>query len=63
MGSPWKHRLLSIDEDKRTAVCSTCGPVRVYKKKSASGYTIWRCSKAYNKKLNKDQFDEIERIK
>jgi hypothetical protein len=26
----WKHRLSEVDPEKKTAVCSTCGPVGVY---------------------------------
>ena len=56
--SEWKHRLTNINEEKRTAICSNCGLVRIKirsnKIKSLGGK--WRCcigaGKFRRKKLN-----------
>ena len=41
----WKHTLTLINTEKRAAVCSKCGPVKVRNKPSNK---LWRCSKAIN---------------
>jgi hypothetical protein len=41
------HLLSEIDDENRTAVCSQCGPVKIYISRHSDGnYTTRRCSKA-----------------
>lgn len=37
----WKHRLSFINDETKTAVCSTCGPTKVILSKT--GKQGWRC--------------------
>jgi hypothetical protein len=38
----WKHRLSGVRESLKTALCSFCGPIKVKRVKTKSGYG-WRC--------------------
>jgi hypothetical protein len=37
----WLHRLSEINEELRTAICSSCGPVHIRRKGNG---LAWRCS-------------------
>lgn len=44
--SKWKHRLRGIKTEQRTAICDSCGPVRIKAIKRPSGIG-WRCYKGH----------------
>lgn len=48
----WVHRLSEIDENARTALCASCGPVTI-RRKGPKGGALWRCNKAFRKKKYK----------
>jgi hypothetical protein len=44
--SKWKHRLSEINEINHSAICASCGPVRITKRSK----TKWRCAKEANER-------------
>ena len=51
-----KHRLRKLNEREHTAICETCGPVKVYYKK---GRKRWYCSVS-RKKWLKPRFEHLK---
>jgi hypothetical protein len=62
----FKHRLSSINEVERTAICSHCGPVGIYKRTRMKGVKQqqWRCKKHQDEKsrLYKQAYRESRKV-
>lgn len=64
----WVHRISQINAELRTAVCESCGPVRI-KSKGPKGGARWRCAKGkkryrspfYDKPYRKNLLKTCER--
>lgn len=38
-----RHKIVGVDEVRRSGTCSLCGPVRVYRNGRYRGRVVWRC--------------------
>jgi len=56
----WRHRLSSIDPVRKTAVCSTCGKVKITPR---SGKGNWRCTVDANhrSKMYKSAYRQVKK--
>jgi hypothetical protein len=50
----WKHRMLEVDIEARTGICSICGPVRVRRKKDNHGGYRYLCAVSQGRWKGKD---------
>lgn len=57
------HRLSNIDADTKTADCSVCGRIKVYRRiEKATPYLFWRCSKKGIEKSTRAYFKSKTKI-